>query len=99
MEEQEVALVLREPAGGVVAGEVGGAVELDAVLLAAALVGLLHLLRIDRIFGLVVARVAAVDVRGHLSFERRKRRAGERIHVPWLQVAARRRTGRTRDQL
>jgi alkylhydroperoxidase family enzyme len=68
-------------------------------MLAARLVGLPHGLRIDRILGIVVARIAAGDVVRHPPFELAKRRTGERVDVPWLQIAARRRARGARNQI
>src|SRR5262249_55037955 len=56
--ELEIALVLGEPAGMVVARDPERAVELHAMLLASRAVGLPWLLRVDRVLGLVVAGVA-----------------------------------------
>src|ERR1051326_963071 len=55
VEELEIALVLVEPALGVVARDLERAIELHAVLLAARLVGIPDRVRIDRKFRLVVS--------------------------------------------
>src|SRR5580692_4528544 len=99
VEEFEIALVLLEPPLGIVAGDAERAVELHAVLLAARLVRLPHGFGVDRIFGIVMARVAAGDMGGDLLLERRKRRAGERIDQPGLQIAAGRGAGGAHDEI
>src|SRR5262249_19235382 len=97
--EREIALVLGEPPGGIVAADAERAVKLHAVLLAAALVGRPHGFGIDRIFGLVVPRIAAVDIGGGLALEVGERRAGERIDLPRLQIAAGGGAGGPRDEI
>src|SRR6266852_5060585 len=99
VEELEVALVLGESAGRVVARHAERAVELHAVLLAARLVRFPHHLRIDRILGLVVPRIAIGDVRGDAALDLGERSAGERVDAPGLQVPARRRARRLLDQV
>src|SRR6202035_1861431 len=89
VEEREIALVLIEPAFRVLARNAERAVELHAVLLAPRPVRLPHGLGIDRILGIVMARVVvAADARRDPPLDFGDRRAGQRIDAPRLQVAA-----------
>src|SRR5690242_1112280 len=58
-----------------------------------------HRLWIDRIFSVDAAGIAAVDRGRDFSFEFGKRRAGQRVDLPGLQIAARRRARRSHDQI
>ena len=98
VEEFVIALVLAKPRRHVVAVDRERAVELHAVMLAARFVRFPHRVRINRIFGLVVARIAAVDGERDLTLELDQRRPGERIDIPGLQIAAGRRACGTHDQ-
>ncbi len=83
----------------IVAADAERAVELHAMLLAPRLVGLPHRRRIDRIFGVVVPRVMARNMRGDPMLQLRERRAGQRIDLPRLQIAAGGRARRTGNEV
>ena len=67
-------------------------------MLAARFVRVPHGLGIDWIFRLGFARIVRGDVIGDLPFELAKRRPGECVNLPRLQVAARSRARGARDE-
>src|SRR5579859_6401403 len=87
VKELEIAFVLGEPPRRIIARNAERAVKLHAVLVAAGFVRLPYGFGIDRIFGVVVARIAAIDERSNLPLDLGERRAGQRVNVPGLQVA------------
>src|SRR5215472_6109938 len=99
VEELVIALVLVEPRREIVAVDGERAVKLHAMMLAPGSIRLPHRLRINRIFGILVSRIAARDCGGDLPLEFGQRRAGERVNLPRLQIAAGRRARRARDQV
>src|SRR5262249_41931906 len=99
IEELVVALVLIEPRRRIVAIDLERAIELHAMMIATRFVGLPHRFRIDRIFRVFMARIAAGDRGRDLRSKLGERRAGDCVDLPRLQIAARGRARGTRDQV
>src|SRR5215469_12283101 len=99
VEEFVVAPVLVKPRDGIAAVDIECAVKLHAMMLTARTVRLPHRLRINRIFSVLLARIAAGDRGGDFLLELGQRRARQRVDLPRLQIAARSRARGARDQI
>src|SRR5215472_13542841 len=99
IEELVIALVLGKPRRRIVAIDLERTIELHAMMIAARFIRLPHCLRIDRIFRVFMARIAAGDRGRDLRFKLGERRTGERVDLPRLQIAARGRARGARDQV
>src|SRR5262249_27344527 len=99
IEDHIIAFVLAKPRRGIIAIDLERTIELHAMMVAARFVRLPHRFRIDRIFRVFMARIAAGDRGRDLRFKLGERRTGGRVDLPRVQIAARGRARGARDQV